>query len=231
MGVRNTSVPSERNTSSKEPENFEVGSRTATAATARSWTAEEDRAAAPSSAGHPIHHHVAGDNPEHRDRLRRRFCVIATLALRTTRAGPPFKAASAAELWHPSSLVADQEDVRRIALSLPETSEVEDHFGFSVRNKSKQKQFVWAWNERVDPKRPRIPRADVLAVRVANEFDKIELLASDEATFFTEPHYDGFPAVLVRLPVVHVDELRELITDAWRAQAPRALVEEFERDE
>jgi len=42
----------------------------------------------------------------------------------------------------------------------------------------------------------------------------------------TEPHYNGFPAVLVRLPEIEVEELEELILDAWRCQAPRALVEE-----
>lgn len=54
--------------------------------------------------------------------------------------------------------MATQEDVRRIALSLPETSEADDHFGFSVLNKGKPKGFVWAWNERIPPKKPRVPR-------------------------------------------------------------------------
>jgi hypothetical protein len=124
--------------------------------------------------------------------------------------------------------LADQDDVRRIALALPETSEGEDRFAFSVRAGAKQKAFVWAWNERVEPKRPRVARADVLAVRVADGYDKEALLASDEATFFTEPHYDGFPAVLVRLPLISVAELAELIEDAWRCRAPRSLVAELE---
>jgi hypothetical protein len=47
--------------------------------------------------------------------------------------------------------------------------------------------------------------------------------------FFTEPHYNGFPAVLVRLPKVPRALLRRLIVDAWLCQAPRKLVEEFER--
>ena len=55
------------------------------------------------------------------------------------------------------------------------------------------------------------------------------LLKSDPEKFFTEPHYNGFPAILVRLPAIDVDELAELLTDAWRCQAPRALVKEFER--
>jgi hypothetical protein len=122
-------------------------------------------------------------------------------------------------------VMADQEDVRRIALSLPET--LESGLGFRVRNasaKSGSKQFAWVWHERVRPGRPRVPRPDVLAVRVADQADKEILLSSDRAKFFTEPHYDGFPAVLVRLSAVEEDELRELITDAWRSQAPPSLV-------
>src|ERR671936_2240636 len=123
--------------------------------------------------------------------------------------------------------MADQEDVRRIALALPETTEADDRFAFSVRNKDKQKGFVWAWNERVHPKKPRVPRPDVVAIRVVDQDDKEALLASDPEKFFTEPHYNGFPAVLVRLPLIDVAELEELIVDAWRCQAPRALVDSF----
>src|SRR5437762_3836356 len=106
--------------------------------------------------------------------------------------------------------MADQADVRRLALALPDTSEAEDHFAFSVLNKGKQKGFVWAWNERVEPKKPRVPRADVLAIRVADQLEKEALLAADQEKFFTEPHYNGFPAILVRLPVIDPDELKEL---------------------
>jgi hypothetical protein len=122
--------------------------------------------------------------------------------------------------------MADQDDVRRIALSLPGTVEGEDRFAFSVLNGGKNKGFAWVWMERVAPKGPRVPRPDVLAVRVAGPGDKEELLAAGEGRFFTEPHYNGFPAVLVRLPAIEEDELRELLTDAWRCQAPKALVRE-----
>jgi len=127
--------------------------------------------------------------------------------------------------------VADQEDVRRIALALPGTSESDDHFSFSVLNKGKQKGFVWAWNERIAPKKPRVPRADIVGIRVAGLLDKEALLALDMETFFTEPHYNGFPAILVRLPLIDLDQLEELIVDAWRCQAPRALVAAWERGE
>ena len=123
--------------------------------------------------------------------------------------------------------LADQGDVRRIALALPETTEAQDRFAFSVLNRGKQKGFVWAWNERVAPKKPRVPRDDVLAVRVVDRADKEALLAADPVVFFTEPHYNGFPAVLVRLPEVRLAQLEELIVDAWRCQAPRVLVEEW----
>jgi hypothetical protein len=109
-----------------------------------------------------------------------------------------------------------QADVRRIALALPGVREASERFAFSVEKKGKQKGFVWAWNERVDPKKPRVPRKDVLAVRVANQAEKAALLAGDPEKFFTEPHYDGYPAVLVRLPKVSRAELRKLVEDAWR---------------
>ena len=119
--------------------------------------------------------------------------------------------------------MATQADVRRIELSLPETEEAPNHFAFSVRNKGKLKGFVWVWMERVAPKRARVPQPTVIAVRVANLFDKDFLLAADPVKFFTEPHYSGFPAVLVRLPAVTARELRPLITEAWRCQAPKGL--------
>ncbi|HJR33872.1 MAG TPA: hypothetical protein VJ817_02905 [Gemmatimonadales bacterium] len=119
--------------------------------------------------------------------------------------------------------MASQADVRRIALSLPETEETENHFAFSVRNKGKRKGFVWVWLERVAPRKARVPQPQVIAIRVANLFDKDFLLSLDPAKFFTEPHYDGFPAVLVRLPAVTARELRPLITEAWRCQAAKDL--------
>jgi hypothetical protein len=124
--------------------------------------------------------------------------------------------------------MADQDDVRRIALSLPDTAEDEGHFAFSVRNGAKRKGFAWVWMERPESKKPRVPRPDVLAVRVANREEKEMLLAADEPKFFTEPHYNGFPAVLVRLGAIDVDELEEILTDAWRSQAPRKLVRAFD---
>ena len=119
--------------------------------------------------------------------------------------------------------MATQADVRRIALSLPEAEEEKGRFAFSVRNKDKLKGFVWVWLERLDPKKARVPNPAVLAVRVANLNEKDLMIAAEPTKFFTEPHYNGYPAVLVRLAEVSVAELRPLITEAWRCQAPATL--------
>ena len=124
--------------------------------------------------------------------------------------------------------MATQSDVRRIASALPDTSEGSGQFAFSVRNGKKDKGFAWEWKERVEPKQPRVANPKVLAVRVANEGEKQALIASDPEKFFTEPHYNGVPAVLVRLPKIRTAELRELLIDAWRCQAPRKLVAEYD---
>lgn len=121
--------------------------------------------------------------------------------------------------------MADFEDVRRIALSLPNTSG-ED--GFAVQNKGKTKGFAWVWQERVHPKKARVPNPNFIAIRTADLEDKEMLLASDTDKFFTEPHYNNFPAILVRLANIEVEELEELITEGWRCRAPKELVDKFE---
>jgi hypothetical protein len=120
--------------------------------------------------------------------------------------------------------MATQADVRRIALALPGAEEAADRFAFSVMNKGKLKGFVWVWLERLAPKKARVPNAGVIAVRVANEGQKDLLLFAEPAKFFTEPHYNGFPAILVRLDAVSVADLEMLVTEAWRCQAPTELV-------
>jgi hypothetical protein len=58
----------------------------------------------------------------------------------------------------------------------------------------------------------------VLAVRVPNLGEKELMISADPAKFFTEPHYNGFPAVLVRLDAVTAKDLKVLLADAWRCQ-------------
>jgi hypothetical protein len=126
--------------------------------------------------------------------------------------------------------MADQGDVRRIALSLPGVSEGKGQFAFSVLNKGKPKGFAWVWLERVEPKKPRVPCAKVLAVRVRDQAEKAALLAGDPEIFFTEPHYNGFPAVLVRLPALTSAQLRSLLLAAWRCHAPKPLAEAYDNE-
>ena len=117
--------------------------------------------------------------------------------------------------------MATRADVRRIALSFPGAQEDEERFVFFVTDKGKPKGFAWAWLERTDPKKPRSPNKDVLAVRVANNAQKDLILASDKRKFFTEGHYNGYPAILVRLKEVTVADLRVLLEEAWRCRAPK----------
>jgi hypothetical protein len=115
--------------------------------------------------------------------------------------------------------MADADDVRRLALALPHVEEIEsDGFDFRVGGKG----FVWSYPERV-PGRPRVIRTDVAVLYVGDEAEKQALLLGEPATFFTTPHYDGWPLVLVRLAEVDVDRLGELVTDAWRMRAPDGL--------
>src|SRR5438477_4791385 len=72
---------------------------------------------------------------------------------------------------------------------------------------------------------PRVPNHDVVAVRVANLEEKARLLAAEPAAFFTEPHYNGFPAILVRLDAISVADLKRLIAAAWQCRAPVDLTQ------
>jgi len=118
--------------------------------------------------------------------------------------------------------MATQAEVRRIAMTFPGTVEDPERFAFAVSNGAKLKGYAWVWLERVNPKKPRVANPDVLAVRVANLDAKEMLLMAEPEKFFTEPHYDGFAAVLVRLAKVSRSEMRELLRAAWNTQAPTA---------
>jgi hypothetical protein len=72
-----------------------------------------------------------------------------------------------------------------------------------------------------------LPEGDILAVRVADEGVKFALIADEPDVYFTTPHFDGYPAVLVKLAEIDELGLRELIVEAWLTQAPKRLVQEF----
>jgi hypothetical protein len=112
--------------------------------------------------------------------------------------------------------VADAEDVRRLALALPQVVEIDsDGFDFRVAGKG----FVWSYPER-RPGQPRRIRTDIAVLFVGDEAEKQALLLGEPKLFFTVPGYDGLPLVMLRLAEVGTDRLEELVTDAWRMRAP-----------
>jgi hypothetical protein len=111
--------------------------------------------------------------------------------------------------------MADAEDVRRLALSLPQVVEIDsDGFDFRVGNKG----FVWSYPERV-PGKSRVIRSDIAVLYVGDEGEKQALLLGEPDLFFTTPGYHGLPLVMLRLDQVDADRLTELVTDAWRMRA------------
>jgi hypothetical protein len=113
--------------------------------------------------------------------------------------------------------VFTEADVRRIALSLPHTTEKSSYGtpGFRV----KDKLFARIRDE-----------GDVLVVFVDSLEEKRILIASDPEKFFSLPHYDGHASVLVRFAAVDTDELTELLTEAWRVRAPAKVRAAFDAE-
>jgi hypothetical protein len=124
--------------------------------------------------------------------------------------------------------VATWDDVARIAGGLPLTSEHSPH-DWRVGKK------LLAWERPLRPSdrealamnRSEPPEGDILGVRVSDEGVKFALIADEPRVYFTTPHFDGYPAVLVKLAEIEVRDLEELITEAWLTQAPKKLVQEF----
>lgn len=119
-------------------------------------------------------------------------------------------------------------DVRRIALALPEASEQLGHGQPSWR--VKDKSFVWERPLRkgdLDALGAAAPTGPILGVRTADLGVKAALLADNPVAFFTTPHFDNYPAVLVQLDRITIEELEEVITEAWISRAPKRLVQQF----
>jgi hypothetical protein len=124
--------------------------------------------------------------------------------------------------------VATWDDARRIALSLPETAErfIHGSQGWHVRNKG----FVWERPLRkadLQALGDKAPSGPILGARVEHVQAKEALIGDAPDIYFTTPHFDGYAAVLVRLERISLDELRELIVEAWLTRAPKRLAREY----
>jgi len=120
--------------------------------------------------------------------------------------------------------MADWDDVARIALALPETTE-EQAWGnrhWKVRGKG----FGWERPLRKTDLKALgddAPGGPILGARVEHQVAKEALLQDPSGVFFTIPHFDGYPAVLVLLDEIDLDGLDEVIVEAWLCRAPKRV--------
>jgi hypothetical protein len=124
--------------------------------------------------------------------------------------------------------MATWDDVRRIALGLPETTEAVSwgHAHWRVKDKG----FVWERPLRrsdLEALGDAAPEGPILGARVEHLVAKEALLADDPDVFFTTPHFDGYPAVLVRLDEISDEGLEEVIVEAWLCRAPKRLAQAY----
>jgi Uncharacterized protein conserved in bacteria len=124
--------------------------------------------------------------------------------------------------------MATWDDVRGIALGLPEADEQSSRGILEWRVKAKG--FVWERPLRradVAALGEGAPDGPILAAHVADVGVKEALVADDPDVYFTTPHFDGYPAVLVRLDRIAVAELEELVVEAWLVRAPKRLAKAY----
>ena len=124
--------------------------------------------------------------------------------------------------------MASWEDVRRIALALPESSERPLHGLASWR--VRDKLFVWERPLRaseLEALGDAVPDGPILGARVEHLGAKEALLADDPRVYFTTPHFDGYPAILARLEKLDAPELEELVVEAWLCRAPKRLARQY----
>ena len=124
--------------------------------------------------------------------------------------------------------MATWDDVQRLAMAMPQSDE-----RISRENRQwrvKDKLFVWERPLRrsdLEALGDAAPDGPILGARVEHLVAKEALLADDPSVFFTTPHFDGYPAVLVRLDEISVEDLEEVVVEAWLCRAPKRLVQAY----
>ena len=125
------------------------------------------------------------------------------------------------------------DEVAQMALELPEVVEGERHghrtWDVGGKTFAWERRFSKADIRRFGDASP--PDGPILAVRVADLGEKEAVLAAPAKGFFTIPHFDGYPAVLIQLKAVTKRALREAIVDGWLACAPPKLADEYVKQE
>ena len=118
--------------------------------------------------------------------------------------------------------------VEAFGLTLPETTSTPSYGGAPALRVNKR-MFARLRGEMADDLDPLTgaPYGEVLMVGVADLGEKDALLAADDRVYFTVPHYDGYPAVLVRLALADVEELHELLVEAWMRTAPKRALKAY----
>lgn len=128
--------------------------------------------------------------------------------------------------------MATWHDVQRLALALPGT--IEETTSGGNRAWTVNKKFV-AWERPLRKSDltalgPAAPTGAILGVRTPDLEMKEVLLASNPSVYFTTPHFDGYPAVLIRLGKIGAKELKQVLIEAWIVRAPKRVAKTYLAD-
>ncbi len=124
--------------------------------------------------------------------------------------------------------MATWDDVRKLAMALPGTTEHPLHGSLSWR--VRDKLFLWERPLRssdLSALGSDAPDGEILGARVEHEGAKQALLQSNPEIYFTIPHFEGYAAVLVRLEAISYKDLDYLAVDAWLSRAPKRMAAEY----
>jgi hypothetical protein len=124
--------------------------------------------------------------------------------------------------------MASWDDVRSLAMALPQAEEVVSRELLQWR--VAKRLFVWERPLRasdLEALGEAAPDGPILGARVEDEVAKEALIADDPKVFFTTPHFDGYPAILIELEKISLPILEEVIVEAWFCRAPKRVAADY----